>query len=204
MRWRNGDALCVDSVMALLLSGSEADCLVPQHKQIHCLSTPMTLARSPYRASGLVRSASAVVGAGRHGRPVGLGYQSPACERRRTAAFHLGEFTLSTRSRQCRFSGRLAGVPCNLPFRNLVRKSGFGESCHLPMSIRDVEKVCNRASRLQNCERTADGGRISRLRTHCNQQPKTTDIRIVVRTRLMVIAPPLIGWRCLTERASHT
>jgi hypothetical protein len=35
MRWRNGEMARGDAFMALLLWGSEADCLAPQHKQIH-------------------------------------------------------------------------------------------------------------------------------------------------------------------------
>jgi hypothetical protein len=34
MRWRNGEMARGDASMALLLLRSEADCLVPQHKQI--------------------------------------------------------------------------------------------------------------------------------------------------------------------------
>lgn len=56
MRWRNGELARDDAFMALLLWGSEADCLVPQHKQFHG-SGYHTNAGSElhYRASGLVR-----------------------------------------------------------------------------------------------------------------------------------------------------
>ena len=45
--------------MALLLSKSEADYLVSQHKQILHISNSTALAVAPYRASGLVPSAKA-------------------------------------------------------------------------------------------------------------------------------------------------
>ena len=52
---RKGRPLREDWLMALLLSKSEADCLVHQHKQNLFLShLPMLDQNSPYRASGLV------------------------------------------------------------------------------------------------------------------------------------------------------
>ena len=56
MRWRNGLMVCVDCVIALLLSQNEADCLIPQHrKQNLWLSEPAASAQTTnYRASGLV------------------------------------------------------------------------------------------------------------------------------------------------------
>ena len=57
MRWRNGLMVWVDEVvMALLLLGCEADCLIPQRrKQNRFLNHPLTPDWSDnYRASGLV------------------------------------------------------------------------------------------------------------------------------------------------------
>jgi hypothetical protein len=56
MRWRNGLMGCVDSVIGLLLSQNEADCLIPQHrKQSLWLSEPTASDQTTnYRASGLV------------------------------------------------------------------------------------------------------------------------------------------------------
>jgi hypothetical protein len=56
MRWRNGLMVCVDCVIALLLSQNEADCLIPQHrKQSLWLSEPTASDQAAnYRGSGLV------------------------------------------------------------------------------------------------------------------------------------------------------
>ncbi|MBB5499982.1 hypothetical protein HDG37_004202 [Paraburkholderia sp. MM5384-R2] len=96
--------------MGLLLE-DEADCLNHQHKRRHHWPPirRQRRAAAPYRASGLVRSANADIGALWVLRRQYGGLLTVAASSNPTAAFRISELTLSThcrRSRSQEFKGR--------------------------------------------------------------------------------------------------